>query len=1820
MFFKALRPVFTGVLLAISANSLAAQESPIPERRSIAFQNTDFFGGDIRTLLDTTIQICEAACLADQSCTALTFNQEKSACFLKTGVTERTPFIGALSLEIVDTPEYLLAIGQERVAMLDFLPAHYITNATSRARRISLDYPTNGAESHALNDAAGAAFNAGEFFRALYIYAQILSYDDSAEAWLDLSRVARRIANSSRNVRNIATDAAVNAFLRAEGPVMQAEILVDLADILENNQLGRQAIPALRLALSLTNTRNIKEQLDRAIGLFGFRISDHQVDNNAVRPRICINFNEDLIEVGVDYSSFIQTGRGDLPVNVEGEQLCIDGVQHGERYNLTLRKGLPAASGETLHRSVELSVYVRDRDPSVRFLGRAFVLPSGDNASIPVVSVNTDVVELRISRVGERNLLPVLRDGYVGGTINEYTQDRIDNSLGEEIWAGIGEVGQQLNADITTALPLSPAISSFEPGIYVMTARVPDQDEEWDDAATQWFIVTDLGIETLLGADGLHVFVRGLSDAEPVIGATARLLAVNNTILAEIPTDAQGYAHFTDGYTRGTGGNSPAMVQVETSAGDFAFINLEEAAFDLSDRGVQGRSAPLPIDVFMVTERGAYRPGETVHTTILARDTQTIALGGLPLTVIVTRPDGVEHMREVVADIGAGGRAFHLKLPNGAMRGSWNMRVYTDVDDRSLKSLRFLVEDFIPERIDFTISAEDRSFALDETLLLSIEADYLYGAPAADLAIEGEVVVRRTFGGFSDYPGYHFGLRDEPFIQGYRGISSDSLTDANGLLALSIDLPEMEPTTQPLQMTATLRMADGSGRPVERSITRAILPDGPRIGIDPVFDGGVEEASTAVFNIIAIDQNLMRIAMNEVTWTLSRIERSYQWYRYDGYWNWEPISRRERVADGVISISADGSVQIEAPVKWGRYELKLSSNGAVYTASSFAFSAGWWAADAGSDTPDILDIGLDKASYLVGETAQLRLTPRYAGKALIRVVSDHLIFMQAIDVEMGDTVIELPVTSDWGAGAYVTATLIRPMDVAAGRNPTRAIGLNYAAVDPGDRALKASFEMPAEVAPRGPMQVVLNVENASGATFATIAAVDVGILNLTGYDAPDPMGHYFGQRKLGMEMRDLYGRLIDGLQGTPGRLRSGGDNGAARSNAPPPTQELVAYFSGPIVVGPDGTARATFDMPEFNGTVRLMAVVWSENGIGQAETDILVRDPIVVTASLPRFLAPGDQSRILVEIAHAKGPVGQVTVQLETSGEVFIPLDLNTLQTDLAEGQKTTFSIPITAGAAGNASITLITRMPDGNNLSKTELFSIRANDPLISTRLRVTLAENGGEFILDNAVFAELVRGTGVATLTMGPLARFNAPHLLQQLDGYPYGCTEQVTSRAIPLLYMGDVAAAMGLEQADNLVGRISEAISAVLANQSARGSFGLWRPDRGDLWLDSYASDFLSRARQQGHTVPDAAFASALDNLRNQVNYANDFENGGQAIAYALMVLAREGQASIGNLRYYADTKPDDFATALSLAQLGTALAYYGDQSRADALFARAYGQIKLRVENDLAFRLDFGSHYRDMAAILALAVEVGSTAVDREALARRVAGTDRRYTSTQENMWVLLAANALIENTDADDISVNGMPMSGPLVRRVTSAELSGPPLVFRNNADQPIDAVLNVLGVPAANEPAQSNGYRIERWTYTMDGDPVDFDNIIQNERYVAILRITPETQRKGRLMVSDPLPAGFEIDSPNLLQSGDISAIDWLTLDNIASHSEFRDDRFLAAVDWDSRDSFQMAYIIRAISPGVFHQPAASVEDMYRPELRARTNTRQITVNGAPIK
>ncbi len=1460
------------LLLVLLLSSHAWAQSGVPEHRYLFSRDVDFYGADLTNLFDTTQSACERACSAQDACVAFTFNTRNNACFPKSGLTDRQPYEGALSARKVATNARVLNSAAARLAELGFLSAQDKQNAaqlvSSNARRFSFgDETTEDLIASMLRAEEG-----GNTRSALAWAAKAVAATDRGDLWVRYAHLSlkrgKQVEDRSERRRNYrqAVMGATNAYLRADNNAVRADALNVMADALEANRRGRDMIPALRLAQSLSPREDISEALDKAIGKYGFRVTDHRVDNDAAAPRICAEFSEKLVQVGVDYEPFVRLeGRG-FVVQADESQLCIDGVEHGERYDVTIRAGLPAASGETLHKDVRLRLYVRDRSPLVRFPGRAYVLPRSAQAALPVETVNTDTLNLKLRKLSDRNLVRAIRESYFGKPLSKYEDDQFRRDLAEEIWTGEASVQNELNVDMTTRLPMDAALEGQAPGIYALSASVPGQDPYDNPAATQWFVLSDLGLSTWSGVDGLHANVRSLGDTAAREGVKVTLISRANAVLGTATTDAEGFARFPAGLTRGSGAARPALLMAEDGGTDIAFLPLTDPAFDLSDRGVEGRPPAPPIDTFLTTDRGAYRVGETIYATALTRNAEAKALADLPVTAILKRPDGVEYSRQLSQNARAGGHVFALPLGGDVPRGAWRVDIHSDVDKPALASQTVLVEDFLPERIDFTLELPEAPLRLTDAQPLTVQADYLFGAPGADLAIEGEVRLRasRTLEGWN---GYRFGRHDVRF-RTRTGYIGDQTTDAQGGAVFPMRLPEVEEDPGlPLEAEVILRIAEGSGRPVERRLKKAVSPTAAMIGIKPNFEDVLTEGTEASFDLIGLGPDQLPQPM-QVRWTLNKVQTRYQWYQQYGNWEWEPTTRRTRVSTGEVTLGAT-PMTVSAPTEWGEYELVVERMGATYASSSVTFYSGWYGGDSATDTPDRLQLSLNAEEFNVGDTAQLRLMAEGDGMALVTVLSNQLIDRKVVPVTAGENVIPMQVTSDWGSGAYVTASVLRGMDVDAGLNPARSLGLAHAAVRPGDKQLSVSFDVAETVGGQaGTMQAAVLVDGvkAGETAFVTLAAVDVGILNLTGFEAPNVTDHYFGQRRLGVEMRDVYGRLIDGMNGAMGTVRSGGDAAAsANIQSPPPTEELMAFFSGPVQVGADG--RATFEIikPSFNGTVKLMAVAWSDTGVGDAAQDVIARDPVVLTASLPRFLAPGDQSRLLLEFVHAEGAAGQMPLQVFADAGVALsgtPVAIN-----LTPKGTQRLEIGLTGREVGDHMVTVVLQTPDGKELRKPLLVPVRRNDPEVAITRQFALGA-GETFTFDREVFAGFQPGTASATLSAGPLARFDVPGLLQQLDRYPYGCTEQLTSGAMPLLYLSSMAQSAGLGEPERINEKVGRAIDRILTRQTSSGAFGLWRASSGEFWLDAYVTDFLSRARAQGHDVPDLAFRLAMDNLRNRI----------------------------------------------------------------------------------------------------------------------------------------------------------------------------------------------------------------------------------------------------------------------------------------------------------------------------------------------------------------
>jgi uncharacterized protein YfaS (alpha-2-macroglobulin family) len=441
------------------------------------------------------------------------------------------------------------------------------------------------------------------------------------------------------------------------------------------------------------------------------------------------------------------------------------------------------------------------------------------------------------------------------------------------------------------------------------------------------------------------------------------------------------------------------------------------------------------------------------------------------------------------------------------------------------------------------------------------------------------------------------------------------------------------------------------------------------------------------------------------------------------------------------------------------------------------------------------------------------------------------------------------------------------------------------------------------------------------------------------------------------------------------------------------------------------------------------------------------------------------------------------------------------------------------------------------------------------------------------------------------------------------------------MPLLYVNDLAASAHLAMDTDVDQRIRDSIDRLLARQGSNGSFGLWSSGGDDAWLDAYVTDFLTRAREKGFAVPDVLFRAALDRVRNSVVNAEEPEkDGGRDLAYGLYVLAKNGTAPIGDLRYLADTKLNNLATPIAKSQLAAALALVGDKTRAERVYAAAVESLTPKPV--LTFgRTDYGSALRDAAALVSLASEGNAPRATLTQAVQRVEAARglTPFTSTQENAWLVLASRALAKEANALALDVNGSPVKTALYRSYKAAEMTGQPVKITNTGDTPVQAVVSVSGSPVTPEPAASNGFKIERNYFTLNGEAADPAKAKQNDRFAVVLKITEARPEYGHIMVADYLPAGFEIDNPHLVSSGDTGTLDWIEDGAEPQNTEFRDDRFTAAIDRKSDDKavFTVAYVVRAVSPGKYVLPQAYVEDMYNPSRYGRTNTGSVEVTKA---
>ena len=1558
------------------------------------------------------------------------------------------------------------------------------------------------------------------------------------------------------------------------------------------------------------------------------RFNNVDIEAEVDSPRACFIFTRNLVERGgVRYGDYLRF-EPEIPTEVtaRGNRLCVSGFEHGKVYVTSILQGIPSSDGQKTADNERFNISIPNRKPSVSFKGASYVLPSHGQRSLPIDAVNVSEASLRILRINDRNLVREINQGRISSLMSRWDVDRIATLDGELVWEGKIAFDKVENKVVESAVPVGEILGNPEPGIYVVMA-VPTQkrDHYVYYEATQWMVVTDIGVGAMSGRDGMHVFLRSLRDATPLAGHSIKLVARNNRVLGTATTNAAGMARFDPGLMRGSGGARPGAVMAFGPGGAFNFLDLTKPAFDLTDRGVGGRPGPGPIDAFVYTDRGVYRPGETVNLTVLARDESAFALENVALKLRILKPDGTLHnVVDLAGDRGAGGYQLSLPLSPSARTGQWSVQALVDPKAPPVGRASFQVEDFVPERMEVELAASNPHLRPLTDNTVDVNARFLYGAPAAGLAVESEMVLRQDMNPYPDHKGYKFGLVQEEWRPRRESLAPVK-TDAEGRVSVPVYLEEAPDSTRPLKAMVRVAVSESGGRAVSRTVSLPVRTGKPVIGIKSGFgDGWLENGQEAEFEVVALDDSGKPVSAKGLRWELYYENHRYHWYVRESSWRYRILIEDNLVDSGDMSVAAGAPAKLKFQKDWGRYRIEISDP-RTGVATSVRFRVGWFSSVASADSPDKLEVTLDRETYRVGDTARVFIKPPFAGQVMMTVAGSRVYETRNLEVPREGLVVELPVNEEWDAGAYVTATLFRTAEGDAPHRPSRAIGLAWLGRDYTARTLNVSIETPERVMPRRTLNVDITVDGLETGeeAFLTVAAVDQGILQLTRFETPRPAEWYYGKRRLAVALRDGYGNLIEAAEGTPGRITQGGDAAAEDRHLgglDASSVKTVSLFSGIVKVGADGRVTVPLDIPDFNGQLRLMAVAWSAGKVGSSGLRVVVRDPVVSQITLPRFLAPGDRSRVSVTVHNVDGPAGAYNIVLNAEGAVELKGGA-AVATDLEGDERKDLAFSLHGGAAGVGKVSLVIEGPNGLRLERAWDIAVRPAQA-VTTRRMTSQIQPGRKSRLTADILEEFVPGTGEALVTLGNRPDMGLANLLVSLDRYPYGCAEQTISRALPLLYVAEVAASVGIaEDAIALRSKVEGAVRRVLTMQRSDGSFGMWNSNspRGE-WLTAYVMDFLTQAKELNYPVPQYPYKRGLAWLQNSVNAADYNTANLPARIYALHVLARAGVANTRDLRYIHDNYLRRIPTALSRAQLGAALASAGDQRRAKLAFASAtrVWDRKKRFWDQWWF-WDYGTSLRDLAGTVYLAslsgVNQGDWPSYAEDLAERVGRT--RYMSTQEKAWIVLAAREL-GSSGSIKAAVDGraLPESeGTVYLHFDVAELKKG-VSLSNKGSEALWQGITYSGVPRDEMPAEAEGFAIKRTFYTLDGRKAKLAKIRQGDTLVAVISGEGTVRRDYQIMVVDLLPAGFELENSSLEGGRGTGEMGWLPELAKTTHTELRDDRFVAALQfnrWDDR-SFRLAYTVRAVSPGTFRLPAIYVEDMYAPTYFARSRMGEVTI------
>ncbi len=1487
--------------------------------------------------------------------------------------------------------------------------------------------------------------------------------------------------------------------------------------------------------------------------------------------------------------------------------------------DLSIKKGLPGLYGGQLEFDYSQTISLVNLNPSINFADKSgiYLMLSGQK-NLEVNAVNLDKVEVEVSQVFKNNLIYFLdRYGYYD-EYNDYYNDRnyyVEN-FGRSLYTQKIDLPDKQNWLQKFTINLNKVIGQKYKGIFVVNVR--SEDDLWRSDA-KMVALSDLGIITKKSKDEIIVFINSIATTDPVPDVNISVISTNNQTILSGKTGKDGIIKFTDVKSK-IEGFTPRLIIAEKD-NDFNYIDLNKTRVETSRFDVGGiYEYAEGYNAFLYSERNLYRPGEKINLSGIVRNGKIKVIKDIPVIVKIITPTGkvFDKYKETLNDEGSFELSFDI--PGFAQTGEYNAELYTG-SSQLIGSYKFSVEDFVPDKIRVRVKSDKEKVKPGETVSVDVESEFLFGAKAAGLKYEGEVQLIYSPYISKKYPKFDFS-QSSIVNSKIENTRVDGLLDENGKANLKYTIPKDIETGGIFKGSFYVSVFDLTGRTVNQAANFSVYPDDYYIGIKKgdYYFGTNEKIN---FQLVAVDQNDKPLGSFKAKASLVR----YEWQtvlKKNNQNQYYYASEQKAITEWTRDIDISGGPKdfSFSVIKSGKYELRVSKAGSSDYQKTQFYAYGWGSSTASSfevDKEGRVEIVLDKKSYSPGETAKVLITAPFSGKVLLTFERDNVIDYKYINLENRSTQVEESITEDFMPNVYVTATLFRKHSLDNSAPFLVAHGFVSMKVERKENKLPVTISAPKKIKPNTRQQITVSTLPEKN-IYVTLAAVDEGILQIKDYKTPDPYGFMYAKRSLMVSTHDLYKLLLPeiiSMNPTPG----GGENEELKQiqkrTNPIPSQrfKLLSVWSGILKSNSEGKVTVPVDIPQFNGDVRLMAVVYSGSRFGNAEEHMKVADDIILEAEIPRFLSTNDSLNTTVSVINNTSSKGQVNVSLNVSG----PLNVTSSKDH---------SVTIEPNSVGRVNFSINTGKQVGTGkitFTTSGIAKVKKDYDISIRPISPYVVENGSGMIkaeqnVDIKIPAGYLKGTQKSTLTMSKFPAVKFAKQLRYLVGYPYGCIEQTVSKLFPQLYFEDLAKLVAPQyyKTHNPNYFVNEGIKKIESMQLADGSISYWPGETYTNWWGSvYAAHFLVEARKAGFGVSESVLSKLINYIAKRarenktydyVTYSNGMRTvkkiANKEILYSLYVLALAGKSDISTMNYYK-ARPH-LLTNDTWYLLAGAYAIAGQWNTYYEMMPKTYTPEKtIRLTGGC-----FDSEVRANAIMLNVVLEVQPTSDQIPYMIKHLSELADQIYSTQDRSFTFLALGKAAKLNANTKINVkiilnnktlktyDGTDLTLDLPENSSSITLSG-------TGTGAVYYFWNTSGIKLNNNVKEEDSFMKVRRTYYeySTGREVNYNTVGQGQLLVCKISLTGMERSAENIVITDMLPAGFEIENPRLSTSTELQ---WKPKNPVdVQYLDIRDDRLLLFTNLQANSTREFYYMLRVVNKGKFQLPVIGAEAMYDPEFHS---------------